>query len=280
MENGSNGFAFSQDLNYVFSQGSQDLGATQDQTWYSENNSQTTSGPNLIGSAGDQEISRPSLEQPLTSYNQSVPAKKAKYSQPKWAKGLLKTAEENQRQKDIENMMKRQEEDSRFIKSLSQEHLKVAKSTPIVVSKMVKESTDFIIASMTASMEKLQKESMEQVMKHYEEMKQQNDDHLFEILTGICAAKEKVLAKSCDDAQKYQTSILSELDNLKKFVEDKLEENSELLTPFPNPLYCSTPKPQHSRVMDNSLTPPVRTTSNTLMSSYPRKRRYLVSPED
>ena len=280
MEDANYGFTFSQDLNYMLSQGSQGLGTTQDTTWYSENNSQTTSGTSVVGSTGDQEISRPSLEQPFPSNNQSVPTKRAKYSQPKWAKGLFKTAEENQRQKDIENMMKRHEEDSRFIKSLLQEQQKVAKTTPTVISKIVKESTDFIISSMTASMEKLQKESMEQVMKHYEEMKQQNDDNLFEILTGIGAAKEKVLTKSCEDAQKYQTSILSELDNLKKFVEDKLEENSELLTPLPHPLYCSTPKPQHTRVMGNSWTHQGRFSSDTIMSGYSRKRRLLVSPEN
>ena len=133
---------------------------------------------------------------------------------------------------------------------------------------------------MTSSMEKLQKESMDQVLKHYEEMKQQNEDQLFEILTGICAAKEKVLAKSGEDAEKYQTSILSELDNLKKFVEDKLEENTELLTPFPNPMYSSTPKPQHSLTRD-SWTPLRNRTSNETLTSFSsaRKRRMLISED-
>ena len=133
---------------------------------------------------------------------------------------------------------------------------------------------------MTSSMEKLQKESMDQVLKHYEEMKQQNEDQLFEILTGICAAKEKVLAKSGEDAEKYQTSILSELDNLKKFVEDKLEENTELLNPFPNPMYSSTPKPQHSLTRD-SWTPLRNRTSNETLTSFSsaRKRRLLISED-
>ena len=101
-----NGFAFSQDLNNLFSHGSQGLGMTQtqDTTWYSENNSQTVTGPSV-----DQEISRPSVNQirepvpvdQLMALNQSFPAKRPKFTQPKWAKGLLKTAEENQKQRDI-----------------------------------------------------------------------------------------------------------------------------------------------------------------------------------
>ena len=269
--NGSTGLTFSQDLTSIFSQTSN---ATQDATRLSESISQASGPPpssqstfsNGCSGSQDSGVFDQLLPRHPLPPAFPLPSKNARPNAqgPRWTKALLKTAEENGRQKEIENMMRRQDEDNRQIKTLLQETNAASKSNPVIVSRIVKESTDFIISNVNKQLAKLQDDVMEGILKRCQELKQQSEDQLFEILTNISATKEKVLTKSSEDFEKSKSDIVSLLDDLKefvkqrvnvsavdelkKFIDDKMEK-IELPTSqtIPSPIYTSTPKLVYGR---------------------------------
>ena len=98
-QNSLDGFGFSQELTAGLSHMN-----SQDSGWFS-GDSQSLSQP--FGGIAPQK--RPLFDQMVPPSFPEV--KKAKYNLPKWTKGLLKTAEENQKLKNHEVLLKRQEED-------------------------------------------------------------------------------------------------------------------------------------------------------------------------
>ena len=219
MESNSNsgGFTFSQDFTQGFSQ--QSSGG--DSTWISDSNSfpGPSSYPKESGSQSQIFEGRPISE-----------AKKAKYTLPKWSKALIKTAEENQRQKDLELAMKALEEENRKIKVTLQEQNSLLKNYPKIVQQVVKESTDYIVTNLNKSVEKCHLELLQKTSKQYQELKDQNENQLFEVLAVITATKETLLAKSeqknCD-----VTPIISSLDEMKELVSTQIESNENEFQP-------------------------------------------------
>jgi hypothetical protein len=124
-------FNFSQDLIGGLSQMSAQLPGTADCTWLS----------------GDSQ----SLLQSQVSrrVDQIVPhvladSKKTKYNVPKWTKGLLKTAEDNQKLRNHEMMLKKQDDDNRDLTAQLFDIQSGVRSLPTLMVKAVKESTNYV----------------------------------------------------------------------------------------------------------------------------------------
>ena len=183
MESNSNsgGFTFSQD----FSQ--QSFGG--DSTWISD--SQYFSGVKHF--KADQFPPRP---------------KKSKYTLPKWSRALMNQAEENRRKKDLELAVKNLVEENKQIKATLQEFLK---NYPKLIQEMVRESTNYIVNNLNKSVEKCHAELIQKTSGQHQELKDQNDNQLFEVLAVITATKETLLAKSGIDPKAIMTIIIRTL---------------------------------------------------------------------
>ena len=197
MESNSNsgGFTFSQD----FSQ--QSFGG--DSTWISD--SQYFSG-----------------SQSQTFEGRPIPseAKKSKYTLPKWSRALMNQAEENQRKKDLELAVKNLVEENKQIKATLQEFLK---NYPKLIQEMVKESTNYIVNNLNKSVEKCHAELIQKTSGQHQELKDQNDNQLFEVLAVITATKETLLAKSGIDPK----AIMTSLDEMKELVSKQIVSKNE-----------------------------------------------------
>ena len=198
MESNSNmdgGFTFSQD----FSQ--QSFGG--DSTWISD--SQYFSGSQSQTFEG----------RPIRSE-----AKKSKYTLPKWSRALMNQAEENQRKKDLELAVKNLVEENKQIKATLQEFLK---NYPKLIQEMVKESTNYIVNNLNKSVEKCHAELIQKTSGQHQELKDQNDNQLFEVLAVITATKETLLAKSGIDPK----AIMTSLDEMKELVSKQIVNKNE-----------------------------------------------------
>ena len=196
MESNSNsgGFTFSQD----FSQ--QSFGG--DSTWISD--SQYFSG-----------------SQSQTFEGRPIPseAKKTKYTLPKWSRALMNQAEENKK-KDLELAVKNLVEENKQIKATLQEFLK---NYPKLIQEMVKESTNYIVNNLNKSVEKCHAELIQKTSGQHQELKDQNDNQLFEVLAVITATKETLLAKSGIDPK----AIMTSLDEMKELVSKQIVSKNE-----------------------------------------------------
>ena len=197
MESNSNsgGFTFSQD----FSQ--QSFGG--DSTWISD--SQYFSG-----------------SQSQTFEGRPIPseAKKSKYTLPKWSRALMNQAEENQRKKDLELAVKNLVEENKQIKATLQEFLK---NYPKLIQEMVKESTNYIVNNLNKCVEKCHAELIQKTSGQHQELKDQNDNQLFEVLAVITATKETLLAKSGIDPK----AIMTSLDEMKELISKQIVHKNE-----------------------------------------------------
>ena len=254
MESNSNsgGFSFSQDFSHGFSQ--QSFGG--DSTWCSDSQSLSGQASSYPREGGSQPITglalsfpRESGSQPFTGHALSYPresgsqsqtfegrpisseAKKSKYTLPKWSRALMNTAEENQRKKDLELAVKNLEEDNRQIKAALQEQNSLLKSFPKLVQEMVKESTDYIVSNLNKSVEKCHAELLQKTSSQHQELKDQNDNQLFEVLAVIAATKETLLAKLEQKTGFDGTPIISSLDEMKVLVSKQIESNENELKP-------------------------------------------------
>merc|ERR1712062_615761 len=225
MESNSNsgGFSFSQDFSHGFSQ--QSFGG--DSTWCSDSQSLSGQASSYPREGGSQPITGLALLFPRESGSQSQTfegrpisseAKKSKYTLPKWSRALMNTAEENQRKKDLELAVKNLEEDNRQIKAALQEQNSLLKSFPKLVQEMVKESTDYIVSNLNKSVEKCHAELLQKTSSQHQELKDQNDNQLFEVLAVIAATKETLLAKLEQKTGFDGTPIISSLDEMKVLV--------------------------------------------------------------
>ena len=115
----SGGFSFSQDISQRSSQSS----GFEEASWISSSQSQPQpfSYPQSI--TGSQ--SQPFEDRPFSSVNpMNFPIKKAKYNLPKWSKAIMKTADDAQKQKDLEMAVKTLEEENRQMRAVLQEQLR------------------------------------------------------------------------------------------------------------------------------------------------------------
>ena len=194
MESNSNsgGFTFSQD----FSQ--QSFGG--DSQYFSESQSQTFEG------------------RPIPSE-----AKKSKYTLPKWSRALMNQAEENQRKKDLELAVKNLVEENKQIKATLQEQNSFLKNYPKLIQEMVKESTNYIVNNLNKSVEKCHAELIQKTSGQHQELKDQNDNQLFEVSAVITATKETLLAKSGIDPK----AIMTSLDEMKELVSKQIVNKNE-----------------------------------------------------
>ena len=215
----SGGFSFSQDISQRSSQSS----GFEEASWISSSQSQPQpfSYPQSI--TGSQ--SQPFEDRPFSSVNpMNFPIKKAKYNLPKWSKAIMKTADDAQKQKDLEMAVKTLEEENRQMRAVLQEQHRTIMSYPA----MLKESTDYVVTNLKNCVEKFHLESLEKFNQKNQELKIQNENQLSEVLAAISAMKESLLAKpnqeTCDLAP-----IIASLDELKNLVSTKVENCGNLV---------------------------------------------------
>jgi len=212
----SDGFSFSQDLTSGLSQGLSQMysqsqmsqnSQSSDCTWYS-GDSQSLSQPMGI------------VPQKRAHFDQLVPpsfpeVKKAKYNLPKWTKGLLKTAEENQKLKTHDILMKQQEEDTNYLKMFIQDVQKSIAGFPELVAQMVKQSTDFLVKEFEKRNDGLKKEMVnhinDTVGQELSHFRKQHLDNTFETWN-------------------YLSEIKNNLDEIKTLLDDKKSESSDVMT--------------------------------------------------
>jgi len=229
----SDGFSFSQELTsgwgQVLSQGLSQLSQnsqSSDCTWYSENS---------------QSMSQPVGTIPQKRFDQMVPpsfpeVKKAKYNLPKWTKGLLKTAEENQKLKSHGILLKQQEEDSNYLKMFVQEVQKNIAGFPELVANMVKESTNFMVKNFEKRNDDLKMELVQQFNDTVEQklscLKQQLGDNTFETWNYLSEVKIKLdeIKTLLDDEKNESDIVMTKINQCCESilkVQQKVEEKSK-----------------------------------------------------
>ena len=128
--------------------------------------------------------------------------------------------EPNQRKKDLELAVKNLVEENKQIKATLQEFLK---NYPKLIQEMVKESTNYIVNNLNKSVEKCHAELIQKTLGQHQELKDQNDNQLFEVLAVITATKETLLAKSGIDPK----AIMTSLDEMKELVSKQIVNKNE-----------------------------------------------------
>ena len=123
----------------------------------------------------------------------------------------MNQAEENQRKKDLELAVKNLVEENKQIKATLQEQNSFLKNYPKLIQEMVKESTNYIVNNLNKSVEKCHAELIQKTSGQHQELKDQNDNQLFEVLAVITATKETLLAKSGIDPKAIMTIIIRTL---------------------------------------------------------------------
>ena len=108
-QNAVDGFSFSQDLTSELSQMYSQMSQSTDSGFYGDSQSLKDS-QSLSQSFGAVPQKRPFFDQMVPPSFPEV--KKAKYNLPKWTKGLLKNAEETQKLKSHDVLLRRQEEEN------------------------------------------------------------------------------------------------------------------------------------------------------------------------
>ena len=175
-----NGFSFSPNIMAQCQMSSQ-MSEKSDASsgWYSEDSqSQLLSQPNRIIPP----------KQPIPHFDQiflpSIPkVKKAKYNLPSWTKGLLKTAEENEKLKTHDTLLRHQEDNYGLFKKFVLFVQKTIASFPEMFSQMIKQSTDYFSQKFEKQIEKQNdclKDMNDSLAKEMLKMKEQ---HLEKFLT-------------------------------------------------------------------------------------------------
>ena len=257
MENSDVGFSFSQDLLTGLSQlpsGSQNAIAlpsnnTLDCTWFS----------------GDSQ----NLSQSQNPIDQLVPSR-SKYNVPRWSKGLLKTSDDNQKLKNFDHLVKRQAEDYAGIKMCLQEMQRSMIETPLKISKMIKESTDFLMKFERERQEQLQQvlgERFKEIVdthkeileEHFKRSDLQREEDMLDLLAEIKTVKDEIQSSSelsnedleikmdkCHDLllklKECENGTTSKLEaikeeisiNMKKALDAKFSSLEDLTTQFAN----------------------------------------------
>ena len=127
-------------------------------------------------------------------------SKKNKYSQPKWTKGLLKTAEDNQKLRNYDNMIKHQEEEFGELKRQLLDLQACVSRFPSIMSQAIKESTNFINSVLMDENESLKAELSSRMTLVQEELKTFTkkliQDNFFDITASLMdASSEKKLVE-------------------------------------------------------------------------------------
>jgi len=244
----SNGFSFSQDLtmgltrecsqgsrqglnqgfDQALSQGfSQPLSQGSDSTWYSGNS---------------QSLNQPMSTVPLkqTRFDQLVPpslpeTKKAKYNLPSWAKGLLKTAEENQKLKNHDILLKQKEDETINLKVFLQDVQKSIAGYQELVAEMVKQSTDFL----TKDFEKRNDDLKTELLKHVKDtlgqqlscLTQQHLDNTFDTWNYLSEIKFNLdeIKISLNDKKGVSDIVITKVEQCCESIlklQQKIQENS------------------------------------------------------
>ena len=127
---------------------------------------------------------------------------------------MVKSLDESQsflkikEKKNLELAVKNLVEENKQIKATLQEFLK---NYPKLIQEMVKESTNYIVNNLNKSVEKCHAELIQKTSGQHQELKDQNDNQLFEVLAVITATKETLLAKSGIDPKAIMTIIIRTL---------------------------------------------------------------------
>ena len=242
MEAGDDGFNFSQNLISGLSQMSSQLSENSGISGYFSEDSQSQSLSQNIGINPPKRPFRAPLDnmQPPIHPQERISSifpqvKKAKYTLPTWTKGLLKTAEENQKLKNHDALLTQQGEDQVQMKIFVQDVQKTIASFPELLSQMIKQSTDFLSQKFEKQNDCLKEEMLKDVndslAKEMEKIKEHHLENTFgtwNYLTEIKIAMGEIKAslndqtsqsddlkamvdKCCDSILKVQKNIEEQL---------------------------------------------------------------------
>jgi len=236
-QNAVDGFSFSQDLtsglSQMYSQMSQMTTQSTDSGCYS-GDSQT-----LSQSFGGLLPTVP-LPQKRPFFDQMVPpsfpeVKKAKYNLPKWTKGLLKTAEETQKLKSHDVLLRRQEEENGQLRFFVQDVQKSIGSIPEILAQMIKESTDFLAKNFEKRNADLKMELLKDLNdaleKEMSSLKKQHLDNVFDTWNYLSEIKTTLgeIQNSLDNQSNQSEDLKSKIENCCDSIvkaQQKMEEKS------------------------------------------------------
>jgi len=141
--------------------------------------------------------------------------KKPKYNFPNWARGLLKTEEENQKLKNHDILLKQIEEDNNYFKVFAQDvHNNIA-TYPELLAKMIKESTDFLMKNFD---------------KWYDELKMELVNHVKDTLgQQLLCLKQQHLDNTFDTWTRL-SEMKANLDEIKTLLDGRESESNNLMT--------------------------------------------------
>merc|ERR1719203_776366 len=173
-------------------------------------------------------------------FDQMVPpsfpeVKKAKYNLPKWTKGLLKTAEESQKLKSHDVLLRRQEEENGQLRFFVQDVQKSIGSVPEILAQMIKESTDYVVKSFEKRNADLKMELLKDLNdaleKEMSSLKKQHLDNVFDTWNYLSEIKttlgeiQNTLNNQSNQSEDLKNKIESCCDSIVK-AQQKMEEKS------------------------------------------------------
>jgi len=160
------------------------------------------------------------LPQKRPFFDQMVPpsfpeVKKAKYNLPKWTKGLLKTAEETQKLKSHDVLLRRQEEENGQLRFFVQDVQKSIGSIPEILAQMIKESTDFLAKNFEKRNADLKMELLKDLNdaleKEMSSLKKQHLDNIFDTWNYLSEIKTTLgEIQNTLDNQSNQSDVLKD----------------------------------------------------------------------
>jgi len=243
-QNAVDGFSFSQDLTsglsqmYSHSQMSQMTTQSTDSGFYGD--SQTLRDSQSLSQSFGGLLPTVPLPQKRPFFDQMVPpsfpeVKKAKYNLPKWTKGLLKTAEETQKLKSHDVLLRRQEEENGHLRFFVQDVQKSIGSIPEILAQMIKESTDFLAKNFEKRNADLKMELLKDLNdaleKEMSSLKKQHLDNVFDTWNYLSEIKTSLgeIQNSLDNHSNQSDDLKNKIENCCDSIvkaQQKMEEKS------------------------------------------------------
>merc|ERR1712166_1364742 len=158
-----------------------------------------------------------------------------KYNLPKWTKGLLKTAEETQKLKSHDVLLRRQEEENGQLRFFVQDVQKSIGSIPEILAQMIKESTDFlakIFEKRNADLKmELLKDLNDALEKEMSSLKKQHLDNVFDTWNYLSEIKTSLgeIQNSLDNHSNQSDDLKNKIENCCDSIvkaQQKMEEKS------------------------------------------------------
>merc|ERR1712166_916923 len=222
-----------------------------------------------------------------------------KYNLPKWTKGLLKTAEETQKLKSHDVLLRRQEEENGHLRFFVQDVQKSIGSIPEILAQMIKESTDFLAKNFEKRNADLKMELLKDLNdaleKEMSSLKKQHLDNVFDTWNYLSEIKTSLgeIQNSLDNHSNQSDDLKNKIENCcdsivkaQQKMEDKKDSLDELLESddeFQVSVLRSRRKSKMKSRSDLPALPKPTWTSTPIhapMPSFNNRQRKLVEDEE